>query len=87
MMPAFRVSGGRSINEDPSMKISARNQLKGKIVSIKPGVTTTHVKIDLGGQIVTAAITAEAAEELGLKLGMEVSAIVKASDVIIGVDG
>jgi molybdopterin-binding protein len=87
MMPAFRVSDGRSINEDPSMKISARNQLKGKIVSIKPGVTTTHVKIDLGGQIVTAAITAEAAEELGLKLGMEVSAIVKASDVIIGVDG
>jgi molybdopterin-binding protein len=87
MMPAFRVSGGRSINEDPSMKISARNQLKGKIVSIKPGVTTTHVRIDLGGQIVTAAITAEAAEELGLKPGMEVSAIVKASDVIIGVDG
>ncbi|MCA3639542.1 MAG: TOBE domain-containing protein [Methylobacterium sp.] len=69
------------------MKISARNQLKGKIVSIKPGVTTTHVKIDVGGQIVTAAITAEAVEELGLKPGMEVSAIVKASDVMIGVDG
>ena len=69
------------------MKISARNQLKGKIVSIKPGVTTTHVKIDVGGQIVTAAITVEAAEELGLKPGMEVSAIVKASDIMIGVDG
>lgn len=69
------------------MKISARNQLKGKIVSIKPGVTTTHVKIDVGGQIVTAAITAASAEELGLKPGMEVSAIVKASDVMIGVDG
>jgi molybdopterin-binding protein len=69
------------------MKISARNQLKGRIVSIKPGVTTTHVKIDVGGQIVTAAITAESAEELCLKPGMEVSAIVKASDVMIGVDG
>jgi molybdopterin-binding protein len=69
------------------MRISARNQLKGKIVAIKPGVTTTHVKIDVGGQIVTAAITAEAAEELGLEPGMEVSAIVKASDVMIGVDG
>lgn len=55
MTPVFRASGGHSINEDPSMKISARNQLKGKIVSIKPGVTTTHVKIDVGGQIVTAA--------------------------------
>lgn len=69
------------------MKISARNQLKGKIVSIKPGVTTTHVKIDVGGQIVTADITAESAEELCLKPGMEVSAIVKASDVMIGIDG
>ena len=87
MMLAFRASGGHSISEDPFMKISARNQLRGKIVSIKPGVTTTHVKIDVGGQIVTAAITAEAAEELGLKPGMEVSAIVKASDVMIGVDG
>jgi molybdopterin-binding protein len=45
------------------------------------------VKIDVGGQIVTSAITAESAEELGLKPGMEVSAIVKASDVMIGVDG
>lgn len=87
MTPAFRASGGHSTNEDKPMKISARNQLKGKIVAIKPGVTTTHVKIDVGGQIVTAAITAEAAEELGLKPGMAVSAIVKASDVMIGVDG
>ena len=87
MTPAFHASGGHSTNEDKPMKISARNQLKGKIVAIKPGVTTTHVKIDVGGQIVTAAITAEAAEELGLKPGMAVSAIVKASDVMIGVDG
>jgi molybdopterin-binding protein len=87
MTPVFRASGGRWISEDTSMKISARNQLKGKMVAIKPGVTTTHVKIDVGGQIVTAGITAEAAEELGIEPGMEVSAIVKARDVMIGVDG
>jgi molybdopterin-binding protein len=68
------------------MKLSARNQLKGTIVAIKPGVTTTHVKIDVGGQMVTAAITNESAEELGLKPGMEVAAIIKASDVMIGVE-
>jgi molybdopterin-binding protein len=68
------------------MKLSARNQLKGTIVAIKPGVTTTHVKIDVGGQMVTAAITNESAEELGLKPGMEVAAIIKASDVMIGIE-
>ena len=41
------------------MKLSARNQLKGRIVDVKKGVTTTHVRIDVGGQIVTAAITNE----------------------------
>jgi molybdopterin-binding protein len=68
------------------MKLSARNQLKGTIVTIKPGATTTHVKIDVGGQTVTAAITNESAEELGLKPGMEVAAIIKASDVMIGIE-
>jgi molybdopterin-binding protein len=71
----------------PTLRLSARNQFGGTVTEIRKGVTTTHVKIDVGGQIVTSAITAEAAEELGLKPGMEVSAIVKASDVMIGVDG
>ena len=49
------------------MKLSARNQLKGKIVDVKKGATTAHVKIDIdGGQIITAAITNESADELGL---------------------
>jgi molybdopterin-binding protein len=69
------------------MKISARNQLKGRIVAIKPGVTTAHVTIDVGGQTVMAAITMEAADELGLKPGIMVAAIIKASDVMIGVEG
>jgi len=41
------------------MKLSARNQLKGKIVEVKKGATTTHVRIDIGGQILTASITNE----------------------------
>ena len=48
------------------MKLSARNQLKGKIVEVKKGATTAHVRIDVGGQIVTASITNELADELKL---------------------
>lgn len=68
------------------MKISARNRLKGKIVDVKKGVTTAHVKIDIGGQIVTAAITNDSVDELRLAPGISAYAIVKASDVMIGID-
>jgi len=68
------------------MKISARNRLKGKIVSVTKGATTSHVRIDVGGSVVTASITNEAVDELGLTTGMEAYAIVKASDVMVGVD-
>ena len=68
------------------MKISARNKLKGKIVEVKKGVTTAHVKIDIGGQMVTAAITNESAEELKLAPGQPAYAVIKASDVMIGLD-
>jgi len=69
------------------MRISARNRLKGRIVEVKKGQTTAHVRIDVNGMIVTAAITNEAVDELGLKVGQEAYAVVKASDVMIGVDG
>jgi molybdopterin-binding protein len=68
------------------MKLSARNRLKGKIVEVKKGTTTAHVRIDIGGQIVTAAITNEAVDELKLAAGQQAYAVVKASDVMIGVD-
>jgi molybdopterin-binding protein len=68
------------------MKISARNRLKGRIVEVRKGATTAHVRLDIGGTIVTASITNEAVEELGLKAGGEAYAIVKASDVMIGLD-
>ena len=68
------------------MKISARNKLKGKIVDVKKGATTAHVKIDIGGQVVTAAITNDSVDELKLAPGQSVYAIVKASDVMVGID-
>ena len=68
------------------MKISARNVLKGKIVDVIKGATTAHVKIDIGGTIVTSSITNAAVDELKLAAGNEAYAVVKASDVMIGVD-
>jgi molybdopterin-binding protein len=69
------------------MRLSARNQLKGTIVEVRKGVTTTHVRIDIGdGRIVTSAITNESAEELGLAVGKEAYAVIKSSDVMIAVD-
>jgi molybdopterin-binding protein len=69
------------------MKLSARNKLKGKILEVKKGATTAHVRLEITpGLIVTAAITNEAVEELGLKAGGTATAIVKASDVMIAVD-
>jgi molybdopterin-binding protein len=68
------------------MKLSARNKLKGKIVEVKKGATTAHVKIDVGGTLVTAAITNESAEELKLASGQTAYAVIKASDVMVGVD-
>ena len=66
------------------MKLSARNQLAGKIVGVQKGQTTAHIRIDVGGTIITASITNEAVDDLGLKVGDQASAIIKSSDVIIG---
>jgi molybdopterin-binding protein len=68
------------------MKISARNVLKGKVVAVEKGQTTAHVRIDIGGKIVTASITNEAVDDLGLKTGQEAHAVIKASDVMVAVD-
>jgi molybdopterin-binding protein len=68
------------------MKISARNKLKGKIVDVKKGATTAHVRIDVAGQIITASITNESADELKLAAGQTAYAVIKASDVMVGVD-
>lgn len=68
------------------MKISARNQIKGKIVEITKGATTAHVRIDVGGTVVTAAITNGSVDDLKLAVGQEAYAVIKASDVMIAID-
>jgi molybdopterin-binding protein len=66
------------------MKLSARNQIKGKIARVEKGTTTGHVEIDIGeGVIVTASITNEAIDELKLKKGDKAIAVIKASDVMV----
>ena len=69
------------------MKISARNQIKGTIVSVKKGATTAHVGVDIGGgNIITASITNEAVEDLELATGGRAIVVIKASDVMIAID-
>lgn len=66
------------------MKLSARNQLRGRILDVRRGVTTAHVQIGLsGGAVITASITNEAVDELDLKVGDDATAIIKASDVMV----
>ena len=66
------------------MKISARNQLKGRVVEVRRGATTAHVLIEIGnGVIVTSSITNEAVDDLGLAVGDEAVAVIKASDVMV----
>jgi molybdopterin-binding protein len=69
------------------MRISARNQIKGTVIEVKKGATTSHVRVDIGGgQIMTSSITNEAVDELGIKAKGSVTVVVKASDVMIAVD-
>jgi molybdopterin-binding protein len=68
------------------MKLSARNQIAGTIKTVKPGATTSHITIEVSPTVtITASITNESAEELGLKPGMKATAVIKASDVMVGV--
>ena len=68
------------------MKLSARNRLSGRVVSIKRGEAIANVVVDVSGQRMVSSITVEAVEELGLGQGSEVTAVVKASDVMLAVD-
>jgi molybdopterin-binding protein len=68
------------------VRLSARNQLTGTISAIEVGAVTTVVKVDLdGGQQITASITKDAADDLGLAVGDRVTAIVKSTEVMIGI--
>jgi len=69
------------------MKLSARNVLKGKVIQIKPGAVNTEVIIELpGGPQIVSVITKESAENMGLAIGKQAYAVIKASSVMIAVD-
>ncbi len=69
------------------MKLSARNAIKGKVASIDRGQVTAVVRIDIGGgNVITSSITMAALKDLGLKKGSDVTAVIKASEVILGVE-
>jgi molybdopterin-binding protein len=77
----------QNTNRRTAVNISARNQLKGTIVDVVKGATTSHIRIDIGGGVVvTASITNEAVDELKLAKGKAATAVIKASDVMVGVD-
>jgi molybdopterin-binding protein len=69
------------------VKLSARNQLAGTVTGVHRGEAIANVAIDVAGQRLVASITVEAVNELGLREGSEVTAVIKASDVIIAIDG
>jgi molybdopterin-binding protein len=67
------------------MKLSARNMISGRVTSITRGEATANVVVEANGTRLVASITVEAADELGLNVGSEVTAVIKASDVILAV--
>ena len=67
------------------MKLSARNQIPAKVIAVTAGEATANIELDASGSRLVASITVEAANELKLKPGTEVTAVIKASDVIIAV--
>ena len=69
------------------MKLSARNQFKGAVVDIQAGAVNGIVKIDIGGgNVMSATISMAAINELGLEVGKEAYAVVKATSVMVGID-
>ncbi|MCK9312524.1 MAG: molybdopterin-binding protein [Methanocorpusculum sp.] len=69
------------------MKLSARNQIKGKVVKVTPGVVNSEVIIEIaGGQQIVSIITKTSAESLNLAVGKPVYAVIKSSEVMIAID-
>jgi molybdopterin-binding protein len=69
------------------MKLSTRNIIKGKVTDVMEGAVAAKVKVDIGGgNVITSTITVEAVKDLGIKVGDEVSVLIKASSVMLGKD-
>ena len=68
------------------MRVSARNQLRGRVVSVKEGAVEAQVVVDVGGQEIVSVITVDAVKELGLTAGSDVVALIKADSVMLAVE-
>ena len=68
------------------MRLSTRNQLAGTVTQINVGSVMTTVKVDVSGQTMTASVTRESVEDLGLEVGSAVTVLVKSTEVMLGVD-
>jgi molybdopterin-binding protein len=68
------------------MRLSARNQIPARVIGINAGEAIANVELEANGTRLVASITVEAVQQLGLKEGSEVTAVVKASDVILATD-
>ena len=66
------------------MKLSARNMLNGTVTEVESGTVNCVVKVDIGGQVISSMITMDACKDMDLKVGSEVYAIIKSSNVILG---
>jgi len=66
------------------MKLSARNDLKGKVVDITKGTVVAKVRVDIGGQFITSLVSVDSISDLDLKVGDEVHAIIKSTEVLLG---
>lgn len=81
------MEGARRLKGESNMKLSARNQLKGTLIALHPGAVNAIVIIELpGGEQITSTISMGSLKDLGLEVGKEVYAVIKASNVMIGID-
>lgn len=73
------IEGGKT------MRLSTRNIIKGKVTEVQEDMVAAKVKVDIGGgNTITSTVTVEAVRELGIKVGDEVSVLIKASSVMLG---
>ncbi len=73
--------------EGGNMRLSARNMIKGKVIKVTPGAVNSEIVLELpGGAQIVSIITKTSAENLGLAVGKEAYAVIKASNVMIAVD-
>ncbi len=88
-LPAATMDGGREADISKGaiyMRRSARNQLKGKVTAIKEGAVEAQVTVDIGGQSIVSVITMDSVKNLGIAVGSEVVAVIKADSVMLGVE-